>query len=368
MMDGQTTQQPITEQFPNEQLVEVITYTASLVSNFQLIDPMLDTLRKVTARGTGSLSEIDRTNLHSLQQQLEQILVNQEQFRTFSYETLHTHIQRHFSNAVKRTTRLLDRWIALIIATALGVAAISFILLGPAQHTARSAISLSTLYLVMYAGTALLFASARKEVTSEVRQAYSYLAGALFCIAAVTPVQPLLGALAPKSPLAPTIMVGTLGLACIPFYLGSRKLALLTEVRSRLTSYRFITLLTAGAIAVYVLIAFLTTPFRVGPLSTAYIISVATSHGLLLLNLLVSVTLLVKARSHVTFLYARSTNALVHAFMFNCATVVYFLVYWYTGHNIASDNLYLDLGAVALIFESVLYLRAGYAFKKTHLS
>ncbi len=369
MNDGQLIP-PITSEVPENQLVDVITYTASLISDIASINPLLDTLRQVTARNhnISEFSEQDKTNLQNLQQKLEKILVDQEQFRTFSYETLHIHIRRHFNQSASRTTKLLTWWIVGIAATAILAAAASFTLVGQLQNTARSAISLGVFYMILDIGTATLLASARGEVTSEVRQTYGYLSGAMLCIAAITPVQPLLGIFAAKSPLAPTIMVATLGLARLPFYLSARKLALVTRVQSRLTSYVVIAIVGTCAVPAYALVALLTAPFRSGPLTTPFIVAVSVSHGLILLNSLISARLLAKARSQVSFLYARSITALMQVFIYNIFVCIYFLIYWYTGHDIGSDSLYLDFGAIALIGESVLFVRAAYLFKKTHLS
>ncbi|HSX30036.1 MAG TPA: hypothetical protein VLE73_05760 [Candidatus Saccharimonadales bacterium] len=367
-MDNATAVSTAAEQFPEDRLLDVIIYTASLVSDLRSIDSELNILRQITARTGGSFNDRDKADLYGIQQKLEQTLVNQEQFRTFSYDTLRAHILRHFSRQAIGSARRLAWALVGIVMVALVVALGFFMLSQHLPNNARNAVSLSLFYLVLYSGSAALLASARKEVGKEVRQAYGYLAAALFCVALVTPIQPLIGIFIPKSPLGPTIMTATLALAYIPFYLGARKLALLIGVQSRLTSYSVIAILVVGAAALYASIALITAPFRSGPLTTPYVISVTISHGLLMLNLAVSAFLLAKAHSRMSFLYARSINALTLAPIVNVAVCLYFLVYWYAGNGIATDNLYLDIGAVVLTIVSALYLRAGYLFKRTHLN
>lgn len=77
-------------------LVEVVTYLASLASNPREIDPILDTLRIVTARMKGAPSDEDARELRKVWQQLEDYLVTQEKVRAFTREDLQQRIQHRF--------------------------------------------------------------------------------------------------------------------------------------------------------------------------------------------------------------------------------------------------------------------------------
>jgi hypothetical protein len=70
--------------------VDIIIYTASLVSNQTQIDSQLDVLRAITSKqATGeALSTSDETKLKDLYLKLEEYLVNEEKIRTFDRDSL----------------------------------------------------------------------------------------------------------------------------------------------------------------------------------------------------------------------------------------------------------------------------------------
>lgn len=158
-------------------LVEVVTYLASLASNPREIDPILDTLRIVTARMKGAPSDEDARELRKVWQQLEDYLVTQEKVRAFTREDLQQRIQHRFhfgGYLVKRAKKLL---LGLLLATPLCVLAI--FIPQPAGLPADIAEHFSLLIAIcltitwLYVIAALLFALGLGSFQRNVKRAYA---------------------------------------------------------------------------------------------------------------------------------------------------------------------------------------------------
>src|SRR5688572_5668101 len=74
----------------NHEQIERITYLASLVSRFEDVDAMLDTLRSVTATWNKSapLSTENAQKLQDLERDLKNYLITKDQVRAFTAESL----------------------------------------------------------------------------------------------------------------------------------------------------------------------------------------------------------------------------------------------------------------------------------------
>jgi hypothetical protein len=81
-------------------LIESITYLASLVSEPQAVDVMLDTLRSITSRmhdDNTRLSTEDRVRLIELQTELKKYLIHHDPVRSFTQESLEKELTLHFT-------------------------------------------------------------------------------------------------------------------------------------------------------------------------------------------------------------------------------------------------------------------------------
>ena len=79
---------------PMNHILDVVTYVASLASNPDDIDPMLDKMRAITASlgPNQELSKADEQTLLQVYRQIEEYLVTKEPIRTFTKEELRTRI------------------------------------------------------------------------------------------------------------------------------------------------------------------------------------------------------------------------------------------------------------------------------------
>ena len=82
----------------NSSAADAITYLASLASHPKDVDPMLDTLRQVSAHQpkSGLLSDQDQLALAGVYQKLLRYLVEQEPLRAFTRDELVAKVRNHF--------------------------------------------------------------------------------------------------------------------------------------------------------------------------------------------------------------------------------------------------------------------------------
>lgn len=242
-------QAPATKLLAKQNIVEVITYTASLSSDPTTVDSLLDTLRAITSNTTTSFSLQEITALHELQQKLEDYLVHKEKLRSFTYDSLHFHITEHFTGTSRLKTL---NWVTggiILIATMLGVLAV---LLNIKDSPDRSAyMGLSVLYAILYLGMAGLFKEAARELTPEARKAYTYIFVAMSATGIIMLLQPAVALTSLQfHPIAPTIITLPQIITFTILYIGVRKIAQLFNVQSRVLSTPFMLL---GALVVVVL-------------------------------------------------------------------------------------------------------------------
>src|SRR6187402_677156 len=90
------------------QLINEVLYLASLASSPQAIDPLLDTLRVITAKlaQSGEPNVQQQTDLRTLKQKLEHYLVAQEPVRVFTPESLQLQVDQHMSGGSARRAML----------------------------------------------------------------------------------------------------------------------------------------------------------------------------------------------------------------------------------------------------------------------
>ena len=184
----------------NDQLmVERVVYLASLVSDKNTIDPLLDTLRFITSkREPGQQLELtadERTKMSNLETQLSEHLVNKDPVRAFTTDSLKSKLAEHFasSNPRAQANRKTRRLVFMIFGLAflgygLGMATI------PAELNARFTLAAPIMMLVIGIGIAWMFWSSRQLLAPTMKTSFGLFAAALI-ISTITSAQyPILSA------------------------------------------------------------------------------------------------------------------------------------------------------------------------------
>lgn len=157
-------------------LIDSTLYLASLASDTKVTDPLLDTLRTITAsRNEETLTPSDKQELMGMQARLKNYLVNEDPVRRFDTAVLeqkvyeHTLGQDHFAGLRKAMAIIVSLALVLwVILTALGNR-ISWI--SESHLPELSAIAIT------FAGAALLHLRAIKTFEPAIKRAYVY-----FCV------------------------------------------------------------------------------------------------------------------------------------------------------------------------------------------
>lgn len=156
------------------QLIDRITYLASLVSEPSGVDPMLDKLRVVTAKPTQPSPE-DIEALKSVQSQLEDYLVHREGLRSFTKESLHMNIERHFASSNPRQGAK-RKALQQIILTILGAGGVTGML--AVTNLLQGQVLLAFFIFALFVGLAIVFQTTKKDLVEHLHGSLNYLMAA----------------------------------------------------------------------------------------------------------------------------------------------------------------------------------------------
>jgi hypothetical protein len=162
------------ERMNARQLVDRIVYLASLMSEPQRVDTILDKLRVITARSS-KLSDQDIKALKPIKNELEDYLVTKERIRSFTKASLRAHVEQHF--AARDPVRDVKRGALGQIAVTFGVAAATTAvpaLLGLMEGQ----VILAFFICILFIGLALLFQSIKKDLVAQLHGSVNYLMAA----------------------------------------------------------------------------------------------------------------------------------------------------------------------------------------------
>lgn len=164
-------------QLDAKQLIDRIVYLASLVSEPRSVDTTLDELRVITA-SSSQLSPRDIDTLKSIKTRLEDHLLHKERLRSFTDESLHTIVERHFATAdpIKDARKAA---LGRIITTVLVVSAITGSLV--ALRLMHGQVVLAFFICLLFGGLALLFQSIKKDLVAQLHGSVNYLMAAVIC-------------------------------------------------------------------------------------------------------------------------------------------------------------------------------------------
>lgn len=159
--------------------IEKTTYLASLVSDPAVVDSLLDELRFITAGGAGILlTDTDRQTIHRIQERLEEYLITKERVGSFTKESLHQKLTKHFSRKYKDTERMLRRQLATILILPFFIATIVFLALSFDQDL-QLASAIPALLASQYTGLLWFFWSGRKALVAALQKSLSLILAAL---------------------------------------------------------------------------------------------------------------------------------------------------------------------------------------------
>lgn len=342
----------------NAQLIEKVTYTASLASDATAIDTIMESLREVTARISSSddLSTQDVATINNVQSKLENYLVTQENLRTFTPESLKLQIEQRLqgNDAYKRTRLQLAIALfltvaAVVVATQLpGAPKEPFLLVRLAGFTAVAALHLSA---------AWLFLSALASFKSELRKAFIVLCIGIILLGLALLEQPIIELLSLRNTDFIGIFISIpLVIAAATIYTGIYLYARTVGVRSSV-----VWPLALGA-SVMVLVSFLSPHAPASEPELAYDIA-ATLQGWVAIFPIISLPIMTMVVHKLAEIYKPPARALQQALVI----IILVTVYVYAVRLIGGSKLDGIVGIIALtllILEGVYLVRAGYVFNK----
>jgi hypothetical protein len=156
------------------QLIDRIAYLTSLVSEPRTVDTMLDKLRIITSR-TSQPTAQDVQTLKSIQIDLEDYLIHKERLRTFTKESLHANLERHFAaqNPLRDIRKAAIGRIGFTIAACTAITGL-LVALGLMEGQVILAFFIFSLFV----GLALLFQSIKKDLVAQLQGSVNYLMAA----------------------------------------------------------------------------------------------------------------------------------------------------------------------------------------------
>lgn len=175
---------------PDRRLVETVTYLASLASSPQVIEPLLDIVRRVTAKLQfgEQLDPGDRKQLEHVRFQLQNHLLHQDPVRQFTPEDLQAKLAERFGGRGQSPLRRRTlREVGYIFSLALISFFVGLGLAGALPATHRTIIGTMLALITMYIGVTWLFWSGLRTFSPRLRSAY-YLICLGYLIAGITSI------------------------------------------------------------------------------------------------------------------------------------------------------------------------------------
>lgn len=158
----------------DSQLIDRITYLASLVSDPRSVDTTLDKLRIITATSS-RISSQEVKKLASVQAELENYLIHKERFRSFTKESLHANIERHFAadDPVQDVRKAAFRQIIVSIVVSAIISAMLAV-----SGIIRGQVVLAFFIFALFTGLAIIYQSFKKDLVAQLHGSLNYLMAA----------------------------------------------------------------------------------------------------------------------------------------------------------------------------------------------
>ncbi len=223
--------------------VDRIVYLASLASDKNSIDPMLDTLRIITSKHQNEYvpTESDAVALRSLESELKDFLINNDPLRSFTHDSLETRLQTNVGQVTVALRNQHAFWFILLASFITLV--IAFMAL-PATLSlqSRAVLAIPPYLTVITIGVTWFYLSSLKNFKQGLRQAFVLLSMSWIAMSVVQLHYALiLGFNLLHYPLFKFAGLTILVSSWMFFaYLGLRKYAGLLSLNSRLTSFKWV--------------------------------------------------------------------------------------------------------------------------------
>ena len=346
-----------------EKFLDRVIYTASLATDSQQIDSIMDDVRIITAsRGDKSnpLTYSDQQALADIQHKLEDHLVTQEKVRFFTRESLALQIEQHMQGSTRRE-RFALRSLVITILAALFAAVTTLLLPGvPGDISQHIQLAGSIAFAIIHLGAAWLFMSALSAFKTKLRHAFIFISFGILVLSVGLVLQPMVEifdwrrfSLITIIMSAPTLIAGALT------YVGVRKYTLLVGAPSRWTS-----LWSFGAVAFTVVVA---TPFL--PYIASYNPSPIIHHTAAIIQALAGICALfafanmLQVGRRVADLYKPAARAYVLALGVSLGVSLYMYgVRVITG--VLLSGIISQVAALLLVILGISLIYAAYKFNK----
>ncbi len=245
-------------------LVDEIVFLAGLASNLSAINPLLNTVRVITAsQEVGkplALTSAERRSLESVHAQIKEYLLHKDSVRTFTKEELQQTIESQFhpseSGQISPRRRVHNQFqlIIKIIGATYVVTAAAFLLFSVPYWWLLAA---SCTVTTMFISSCWLFLTGYKTFTPALRKAYAWMCAGVVLLGISASCWMLFTSI-PKVHAVPILHYGLVywlfGISFIITYLGVRFFAKAQDVRSPLVSMTWV---LAGTLALYAATIFL---------------------------------------------------------------------------------------------------------------
>lgn len=355
---------------PNDaNLLEINIYLASLASDPNKVDTILDPMRQITAQPNfqqESASHEDVSKLQKVGNRLADYLIHQESVRAFTREDLERRLRDRFAG-----TNVHSKLYA-----ALAITFTSMILLGagcllvkpPAVAAANAdslisfyiLLSLPTMFTVVSLGAAWLFFSALRYFKAELKYAYMVIACGVALLGAAHLQMPILAYISTLG--SGWIWDGAVGLVYLPAHLlilvGTAIFARKIHAHSQWSSWPAI--LASSLIGALIVIISTHTPAKWSELffdfaTGTFPLSIAASAAAAINCYLIA--------QKVNDIYRAPMKWLGHANALLALTVLHILIVRLV---FGYDNFWTAYGLIILPYfiSSALFLRASYSFNK----
>jgi hypothetical protein len=343
----------------DQRLIDGTISLASLASVKAEIDPLLDTLRAVTARLNpgAQLSAADRQALTSLQGQIKDYLINRDPVRKFTEESLQERIKADDANLPLLKRRPV---LGLIAVWTLGavMSASAFVL--PFAANVRQLLAVSLFWLGVHAGIAWFYLSSLANFKAESKRAFGLIVAGTVITGLGTAHYPVVQ-IFELGTTNPWFAYGGLNeifaLASIFLYLGARAFVQLLGIKTRLTSLSWLVGLIAAGCAVVFAVGRLQQPAH----EVFYNLTLDSS-AVILACMVLGAGLAWRAAGVVTQQYVRGMRWYSAALALVGFGTAVAMAYEFVVTDI-TGSVPIPIFSIFIVTE-LLFLQSGYTFKK----
>lgn len=352
----------------NTSPLDAVLYLAMLVSRPEKVDPMLDTVREITAQSStknNGLSAQEQAKLQTVCNKLATYLITEEQLRGFTKEDLERRLQERFEAGIAH------RWWGLKLATIIGgglVLGLLSLLIRPPQPipdpklfiTFHILLAIPTVFTIISLGAAWFFFSALKHFKAGLRRAYTITALGIVMLGIAHMQMPVIGYLNQFG--GAWIHDGAIGFMYILphslLFVGSVIFARLVGVRNRFTTMP--TVLAACLVGILFTVVYPHSPAQWGE---AFFDIATSTYPLAIVTSSVAAINFYMISRHINDIFRLPLRWLGHTNVLLAVSVGHILIIrlLFTYYN-----FWVDYGLIMLPYflASLAALRAGYLFNR----